>query len=502
MPLEYHPRAYLKDPSWFYGRQNELRRLFSYLNGASPQNVSVVGQRRIGKSWLLKVIALDKELQAKFLTAPDKYTFIYWDLQSEPSLSPALFFKRLIELTLIHLPKKLTDECGKVFDEDDPEESLTQMLDLLEIAEQRVILLLDEFAAITRNPTFVESFFSHLRSIFDRAEMTCVTASYRSLGEMCHLGPDSPFFNIFSRIQLGLLTNEEARGFILEPFQAKGITVEDGAVREILRLTGPHPCFISQLGYDLSNEIKTSVLTAADVQPFNGSFQTSIRDDYDYYMQRLDKNEQDMLRNIAEGNIPVTSENPIFIRLESLSLVRRYANQFIPFSVPFGQFVKEQRGTDLYFSQAFADSTMSGPSFIRIAEVMLASTQYIPKIMREDLESAIRSMQGRPQDAMATCGRAVLDPLLKVVAKQGCNLDYNTRLQIQADIIQTLDQLAYDSNRIPKSYIAHFYSIKASGNHGAHPEDHREACTSARAFLTVLETIHLAEEVFKRYGGK
>jgi len=187
MAVSYQPRAQLTDPQVFYGRQDELTRLFSYLNSSNPQNVSVVGQRRIGKSWLLRVVALDKTLREHYLEEPDKYTFVYWDLQCEPSLSPDLFFQRVIDLLLQHLPSELGTPCRDEYDESQPEESFSDMLDLLEIAGHHVVLLLDEFAAITRNTKFAESFFSHLGSVFSRPAMTCVTASYRSLGEMCHL---------------------------------------------------------------------------------------------------------------------------------------------------------------------------------------------------------------------------------------------------------------------------------------------------------------------------
>jgi len=493
----YQPRTRLTDPSWFYGRKDELRRLFSYLNKPSPQNVSIVGQRRIGKSWLLQVLALDAELRAEYLDEPDKYTFIYWDLQSEPRLSPDHFFSRLVALLLDHLPPDLESECREVLDEEELEDSLLEMLDLLEILELRVILLLDEFAAITRNTDFAESFFSHLRSVFSRPEMTCVTASYRSLGEMCHLGPDSPFFNIFSRIQLGLLTKEEAQGFVVEPFASKGIQAESAAVKAILRLTGPHPCFISQLCHDLEHKAKAKgALTREDVDLLNGPFQTSVFDDFGYYWQRLDQDEQAMLRAIAEGNQPASPENPVFIRLKGLSLIREDRGQAVPFSVPFGRFIKDSKGTDVYFEKAFADTSMSGPNFLRMAEVMLAATQHLSDKMRGDLEAAIRAMQGRPQDAMRICGRDVLDPLLNRV--------YRSEIDGRWDGEQFATCKLFDDRAevggFPKHLAAHFHSVRICGNHGAHPHLYLEACTPARAFLTVLETIHLAEEIGQRYG--
>jgi DNA replication protein DnaC len=496
----YQPRTALTDPSWFYGREEELEKLFSYLNSPSPQNVSIVGQRRIGKSWLLRVVALDNALRARYLEHPEQYTFIYWDLQTEPRLSPDVFFSRLVDQLLSELPQGLSEFCREAVDKERSEDALSGMLDVLKEFEHRVVLLLDEFAAITRSTEFAESFFSHLRSIFGRPEMTCVTASYRSLGEMCHLGPDSPFFNIFSRIQLGLFSWQKAQAFVLEPFEADGIRVEPGVVREILRLTGPHPCFISQLCHELAIEIRaTGALTKEDVERHNGPFQTAVFDDFAYYLQRLSEDELALLRHIAEGNQPATLDNPIYLRLKGWSLVREHEGKAIPFSIPFGQFIKDSKGTDVYFEKSFSDTCMSGPSFVRIAEIMLAASSHISDTMRGDLESAIRAMQGRPQDAMAICGRHVLDPLLKTVAGRACAIQYDTRYQKQSEIIAVLEPEAYNRHRLPLSYVAHFQSIRVSGNHGSH-EEHRDACTPARAFLTVLETIHLAEEIGKKYG--
>lgn len=497
MSTVYQPRTRLTDPSWFHGRDYILGRLFSYLDKRSPQNVSIVGQRRIGKSWLLRVVELDQELRKRYLEEPRNYTFVYWDLQCEPSLSPDLFFKRMIELLLKYLPPELRDACRSEYDEADPEESLSDMLYLLEIDEHRVVLLLDEFAAITRSTAFTESFFSHLRSIFSQAPMTCVTASYRSLGEMCHLGPDSPFFNIFSRIQLRLFSREDAQRFVTEPFEAHGIEVQPAALKAILRLTGPHPCFISQLCHDLMNDVKgKDTLNEADVDCHNGPFQTAVFDDFGYYWQRLDEDEQGMLLAIADGEQPDSTENPVFIRLEDLSLVREERGKVVPFSVPFSQFLKDSRGTDVYFEKAFSDTSMCSPNFVRLAEVMLDAAEHIPDRMREDLQAAVGAMQGRPQDAMSICGRDVLVPLFDTV--------YGSEVGGRWDGDQyracTLFDNRADQGHFPRHLAAHFHSVRVCGNHGGHPHKYLQACTPARAFLTVLEAIHLAEDVGKRYG--
>jgi hypothetical protein len=179
-----------------------------------------------------------------------------------------------------------------------------------------------------------------------------------------------------------------------------------------------------------------------------------------------------------------------------LSLIRKDKGKLVPFSVPFSQFIKDSKGTDVYFEKAFSDTSMAGPNFVRIAEVMLAAAQHMPERMRGDLEAAIQAMQGRPQDAMRICGRDVLPALFDAVyqAEGGGRWSGD-----QYATCRLFDERA-DAKTFPKHLAAHFQSIRISANDGAHVYEYLEACTPARAFLTVLETIHLAEEVGQRYN--
>jgi hypothetical protein len=313
---------------------------------------------------------------------------------------------------------------------------------------------------------------------------------------MCHLGPDSPFFNIFSRIQLELFTKEEAEGFIKDPFKTMGFEIDRQAIKAILRLTGLHPCFISQLCDDLHfKTLEKRTITKEDIDQLNSEFQASIFDDFNYYLHRLTEDEQAMLSNIAEGNPPKSLEDPLFLKLERLSLVLRDKNKIIPFSIPFGQFLKEVKGTDIYFEKAFSDLEFGNASYILLAENLFKAAKNIPESIREHLAAAIHTMQGRPQESMRTCGRDVLLPIMDKVYKAEFGLYRSGSLY---DSCNELEQKA-KIKLFPRHLAAHFHSLRTSGNDGSHAEEYVNACTQARAFLTVLETIHVAEEVYKRY---
>jgi hypothetical protein len=315
---------------------------------------------------------------------------------------------------------------------------------------------------------------------------------------MSHLGPDSPFFNIFSRLQLRLFTDEEAEGFIREPLESIGLKVDATTVKDILKLTGSHPCFISQFCHDITHLVgKSGQITRDDVARYQTEFQTTIYNDLSYYVdpKRLTDDELAMLRDIAEGNQPSHISHPIVVKLINLSLIQERNGKIVLFSQPFKQFVRETKGTDVFFSQAFNDATLDAPSFVRLCEIVLVASTHIPDPIRRDLDTAIRTIHGRPQDAMKTCGRDVLDPLLDLIYKKEIHSRWDGDQYNACVLFDDRSQ----NGIFPKHIAAHLQSVRVSGAHGVHSYKYKEACTPARAFLTVLETIHLAEEVYKRY---
>jgi hypothetical protein len=497
MPLEFQPRTRLADPSWFYKRDADLQRLFAYLAKDHPQNVSLVGQRRIGKSWLLQAIAQDDNLRREFLKQRfEQFTFIYWDLQLQRQLTPDSFLARQLEIISESLPAEVRDLLAEQIAGKDIEDALVEMLKLLEVAGHHVVLLLDEFDRIMGKTDFAEEFFSHLCNLFSGSYLILVTASYHTLAEICNLGQDSPFFNIFSKIQLGLLSDAEAQDFVTQAFKSCEITLEPGAMKEIIRLAGPNPCFISILCHDLYHTAPHDrALVAADVQALASGFQMNVVDDYQYFTENLDDNGRSMLLNICEGNAPTALTNPVYIKLKSLGLVVEHGGKSEPFSAAFGQYVREIKGADVYFQKAFSDPELTNPNFVRLCDVVLKTAGSLPQKMAQDLQAAVQAIRSRPQDAMRICGRDVLPVLIDRVYAVELKARWNGDIFGACD---TFNQRA-EAKQFSMHIAAHFHSIRISGNHGSHDYEYIQACTPARAFLTVLETIHLAEEVYKRY---
>src|SRR5579862_7147218 len=90
----YLNRVAIKDPAQFYGRNREVAKIFSRIGASRPQSISIVGDRRIGKSSLLYFIN-HQEVRSRFLDKPGSYAFVFIDLQQKRKLTLRELFKEV-----------------------------------------------------------------------------------------------------------------------------------------------------------------------------------------------------------------------------------------------------------------------------------------------------------------------------------------------------------------------------------------------------------------------
>jgi len=93
----YVDRAVIRDINRFYGRKQAVSRIYSRIGAPNPQSVSIVGDRRVGKSSLLHFIC-DEENRNKYLDNPENYVFVLMDLQEEPNDTISDFIESLLRL--------------------------------------------------------------------------------------------------------------------------------------------------------------------------------------------------------------------------------------------------------------------------------------------------------------------------------------------------------------------------------------------------------------------
>ncbi|MDY6785455.1 MAG: AAA-like domain-containing protein [Cyanobacteriota bacterium] len=200
------------------GRRREIEQVYSRLLSAC-ESTSIVGESRIGKTSLLKALAHPKT-QAVFGVDPEKYVFIYQDFQFlDANTTPTRFWQRVLRFCRRALKDQedVVEEINLALKAESSDNyTLDDIFMLIDEADLRVILLLDEFENVTRNPQFDSDFFSGLRALAIHHNLALITSSREDLVELTHSEEirSSPFFNIFATINLRSFSEAEATELI------------------------------------------------------------------------------------------------------------------------------------------------------------------------------------------------------------------------------------------------------------------------------------------------
>ena len=156
----------IRDPSRFYGRQQEIRQITSRLASSAHESTSVVGERRIGKTSLLSFLA-HPEVSASLGLRPESYCLVYIDFQGLTDITPHRFWQRVLakvgrgacdEEIAARFAKFSQREAFDLFDLEDLFETVADR-------SLQIVLLLDEFEYVTQNPNFTSDFFGGLRAL-------------------------------------------------------------------------------------------------------------------------------------------------------------------------------------------------------------------------------------------------------------------------------------------------------------------------------------------------
>jgi uncharacterized protein len=211
----------ISDPADFFGREREVDFCLQRLRGM--QSVSVLGERRIGKTSLLRylITTLPERLGAQFRGA-------FLDL-TRPNLSS-------VEAALGDIQQQLGVE--------NLAPTLTGFAERLvgmHAAGQRAVVAFDEAEMFVRLPAeFNHDFCEALRALASAGQLALLTASRLSLREMHEHGAlVSPLYNVMGVRRLGEFSEAEAREFVVVP--REGVAFNENLVEEILGYAGRHP---------------------------------------------------------------------------------------------------------------------------------------------------------------------------------------------------------------------------------------------------------------------
>lgn len=333
-------RQRITDPAYFFGRRRELERLYSAI--ATRQCLSVVGERKLGKSSLLTHLADPAALRA-FGFDPDHYVFVYLDLESLASARRDDFWAEMLDPIATRLPPgDLAQAVQRLIDAGDVRFlNARRILRRLRDAGYDLVLMLDEFESLARNAHFEPDFYGELRSLAGELGIVILTASKRSLYDLTYEHSStlsSPFFNIFSELPLGLMPEADVRAILLELSARSGAAFCDEEVAFAVELAGPHPFFAQIAGGHLFDTPGRGAPRPPDVYDLiRKRFTAEAEDHYRYLWAGLSADEQAALLGLEralEGEIKA---------LRAKCLVREAGSGWQPFGAAFAAFLDRER---------------------------------------------------------------------------------------------------------------------------------------------------------------
>ena len=182
----------------FVGREADLRRIFEVVSGPQPQSLCLYGERRIGKSSLLRAF---QRRAAATLTPADRYLVLKYDITQ--AATPGELVLQLIE----RVSRARREDPALTTSTT----ALTDLIDRVAAAGQRLIVLMDDFDQVVANRDFTVDIFNFLRSLVSNQPVSMVLTSRRRLIDVCHEDVrGSPFFNVFHERRLDAFADREA----------------------------------------------------------------------------------------------------------------------------------------------------------------------------------------------------------------------------------------------------------------------------------------------------
>jgi hypothetical protein len=275
----------IRDQTRFFGRKEDLRQIINRLRSSAHESTSVVGERRIGKTSLLKYLDTP-EVAAGLGLPPGEYCMIYIDFQGLTDITPARFWQRvLLKMErAICLPDLLPQiQAVRSMGELD----LFDLEDLFEHTSDlglTTVLLLDEFETITQNPNFGSDFFGGLRALAIHQNLPLITATRRELVDLCHSEEikGSPFFNIFANVVLRPFSREEVLEMLAGYLAGTGLTFSGPEQELVIGLGGGYPFFTQMAGHYLVEARLKGLQEEALLQEVVASFDAQSDSHFNY----------------------------------------------------------------------------------------------------------------------------------------------------------------------------------------------------------------------------
>ena len=315
----------IKDPAHFYNRKNEIRQIVSRLLSAAHESTSVVGERRIGKTSLLKHLS-NPEVAANYGLTNDHYCLIYIDFQGLTDITPRRFWQRVFKFMERDICNESLLPPIRTFSKQDEFDlfDLEDLFGMIKDSGLNIILFMDEFEFITQNPRFGPDFFGGLRSLAIHFSLALVTSTQHALVDLCHSDEvkSSPFFNIFATVALRPFSREDSYNLIEGYLRRTDLAFTPEEKEFVVSLGGGHPFFLQMGGFYLFDEKIQGYSSKALFEHVIQDFDQQADSHFHYLWNNCSESEKITLLTIITYNAQKPSQKTI---PNLANLVKTYA---------------------------------------------------------------------------------------------------------------------------------------------------------------------------------
>ncbi len=315
----------------FFGRKEEMNSIESMLSSDNPQCVSIVGERRIGKSSLAYRVFHRMKRSENAIS-------VFLDCNRLPeSLSFEDDFFRSMNKDFLRAIKGNPKVNKYGIDESNLFDDYSSFDRFIESKHRdlKVIIFLDEFEHLPEKGFADNTFFSNLRALADNPayKLAFVTVSKGSLENLTHKSiQSSVFWNIFDTRTIGLLDDTSIDKLRRHGFNKHNLSIEEDELELINRYSGNYP-FLNQIacGYIFDAKVFYSEID-------EDSLETKLSSYYNELWNNRTKEERKLLKKLVDI---VIKENSSLQEMKMRGILIKQDETYYPFSDFFAKKIRE-----------------------------------------------------------------------------------------------------------------------------------------------------------------
>jgi len=399
------------------GRSRIFEKLCNHLTKKTPDHVSVVGPKHIGKTVLLLQLS-------DFFTRQNPYylTAVYWDLRHGTPDADVEFKQGLARRVGKGLEEVRPDLAHELMREESGKgDVVTTAFEILEEENVRVLLVLDGFDRVLAGAKLTRNLWDYMRDLAGRRSLRFVTGSRQRLQELCKSEDSrtSDFWEIFydTPVQVGPFEEEDWEE-LLSPFTKRGISFKAGAPKELTNWTGGVPVLTAALLSRLHDRTREGQeITPEDIHALGEAVLIECRDILGGLWEDCSPDMQTDLATLAEDGRELLREEVPSRRLKALKdrgYVSVSKNRVRSSCRIFQRYAGQQRSQVENMQRLFGSREKFDGNIRSLLEMRLSQVQSVDQKLYHYVERAVRDLHPEPELAINGM-RGIADYALSLV---------------------------------------------------------------------------------------